>query len=283
MRGRCAALIHLHRVTLLLLAITPGCARRPAGTLSPADPEKPYVFNRCPLAANALGYPITAVALGEAVEPSWLADVARAVAYRWQVPTRMPAQHAGFASLTARVLPDAPRWAEDWRPSARHRAEVVVAIGPTGVVGEPETRTTSGDALFDESLLTFFADPVPASPRLPRPPGEVPDTVRVLLRFGGEPQPGERAGVVRFARQQREARIMPPSLLVRLTPHDRAVVKYDIGTDGRVVPGSLQMVQSSGEYFAREVEQALYRRRFPPAQGDCSPIRVTIVQVFGIQ
>ena len=276
-------LVHLRRVTLLLLAIAPGCARRPSGTLSPADPEKPYVFNRCPLPANALGFPITAVALGEPVDSSWLADVARAVAYRWQVPTRMPAQHAGFASLTARVLPDAPRWAEDWRPSARHRAEVVVAIGPAGVVGEPETRTTSGDALFDESLLTFFSDPVPATPRLPRPPRGVSDTVRVLLRFGGEPQAGERAGVVRFARQQREARIMPSSLLVRLTPRDRAVVKYDIGTDGRVVPGSLQMVQSTGESFAREVEQALYRRRFPPAQGDCSPIRVTIVQLFGSQ
>lgn len=283
MRGHAATLIHLQRVTLLLLAITTGCARRPAGAPSPADPEKPYVFNRCPLPAGALGYPITAVALGEPVDSSWLADVARAVAYRWRVPTRMPAQHAGFASLTARVLPDAPRWAEDWRPSARHRAEVVVAIGPTGVVGEPEARTTSGDALFDESLLTFFADPVPASPRLPRPPGGVDDTVRVLLRFGGEPQPGERAGVVRFARQQREARTMPSSLLVRLTPQHRAVVKYDIGTDGRVVPGSLLMVQSTGENFAREVEQALYRRRFPPAQGDCAPIRVTVVQLFGTQ
>ena len=275
--------VHARRLTLVLLAIAAACSRSAPGGVSPVDDDKPHVFARCPLPDGSVGYPITAVALGEALDSSWLADVARAVAYRWQVPTRMPAQHTGFASLTARVLPDAPRWAEDWRPSARHRAEVVVAIGPTGVVGEPETRTTSGDALFDESLLTFFADPVPASPRLPRPPGDVRDTVRVLLRFGGEPQPGERAGVVRFARQQREARIMPPSLLVRLTPHDRAVVKYDIGTDGRVVPGSLQLVQSSGEYFAREVEQALYRRRFPPAQGDCSPIRVTIVQVFGIQ
>lgn len=269
---------------LCLLAVATACSRPSRGGTAELDLDKPYVSNRCPLPDGARGYPITAVALGESsLDPAWLTALARTVAYRWRVPTRLPSQHAGFASLTASVLPDAPRWAGDWKPSARHRAEVVVRIGPSGVVGEPETRSTSGDPLFDESLLTFHADPVPATPRLPSPPVGGADTVRVLLRFGGEPQPGERTGVVRFARQQREVRIMPPSLLVRLTPNERAVVKYDVGTDGRVVPASLHMIQSSSEGFARAVERALYARRFPPAQGDCAPIRVTVVQVFGLQ
>lgn len=268
---------------LALVALAAGCSRQPAGGLSPVDLDKPYVFTRCPLPASALGYPITAVALGEApLDSTWLADFARAVAHRWQVPTRLPSQHAGFASLTSRELPELPRWAEDWKPSARHRAEVVVKLVATGVTGEPETRSSSGDPLFEDSLLSFYADPVPASPRLPPLPPGVPDTVRVLLRFGGEPQPGERAAVVRFARQQREVRLMPPSLLVRLTPNERAVVKYDVGTDGRVVPASLQMIQSTSEAFARAVASALYARRFPPAQGDCSPIRLTVVQIFGM-
>lgn len=277
-----ATTVHARRLTLALLALGAACSRSAPAGVSPVDEDKPYVFNRCPLPEGALGYPITAVALGDAaVDSTWLADLARTVAYRWQVPTRLPSQHAGFASLTSRELPELPRWAEDWKPSARHRAEVVVTLVATGVTGEPETRSTSGDALFDDSLLSFFADPVPASPRLqPLPPG-APDTMRVLLRFGGEPQPGERAGVVRFARQQREVRLMPPSLLVRLTPNERAVVKYDVGADGRVVPGSLQMIQTTSEAFAREVQSALYARRFPPAQGDCSPLRVTVVQVFG--
>ena len=271
------------RVALCLLAVVGACARPSRGGQGELDPEKPYVFTRCPLPDDARGYPITAIALGDSsLDPAWLTALARSVAYRWRVPTRLPSQHAGFATLTATVLPDAPRWAEDWKPSTRHRAEVVVKIGPSGVVGEPETRSTSGDPLFDESLLSFHADPVPATPRLPSPPVGGADTIRVLLRFGGEPQPGERAGIVRFARQQREVRIMPPSLLVRLTPNERAVVKYDVGTDGRVVPGSLHMIQSTSEGFRHAVERALHARRFPPAQGDCSPIRVTVVQVFGM-
>lgn len=267
---------------ILALLATAACAPSSAG-VPPVDEDKPYVFARCPLPEGSAGYPVTAVALGGApLDSSWLAGFARAVAHRWQVPTRLPSQHAGFASLTARELPALPRWADDWRPSARHGAEVVVTIAGSGVVGEPETRMLSGDPLFDESLLSFHVDPVPASPRLPPIPATAPDTVRVLLRFGGEPRPGERAAVVRFARQQREVRIMPPSLIVRLTPSERAVVKYDVGTDGRVVPGSLQVIQSSGEPFARAVANALYARRFPPAQADCSPVRLTVVQIFGM-
>lgn len=277
-----ATTVHARRLTLALLALAAACSRSAPGGLSPVDADKPYVFTRCPLPDGSVGYPLTAIALGDApLDSAWLGEWVRAVAYRWQVPTRMPRQHLGFASLTSRILPETPLWAEDWRPAARHRAELVVTVGPSGVVGEPEVRTPSGDALFDESLASFAIDPVPAAPRLPRPPEGAPDTVRVLLRFGGEPQPGERAVVVRFARQQRSARIMPPALLVRITPNERAVVKYDVGTDGRVVPASLQVLQTSGEYFSRAVESALYATRFPPAQADCSPIRVTIVQLFG--
>lgn len=265
-----------------LAIVAAACARStPVGQLA-GDEDSPYVTRSCPLPDSAVGYPLTAVALGDAaVDTAWLTEWARVVAYRWKVPSRRREEHTGYARVTSRVLPDQPRWADDWRPKARHRAEFFLTVGPEGVVGEPDMRTLSGDPLFDESLATIFDDPMPSSPRLLPAPFNGPDSVRILLRFGGEPQPGERFGMVRFARQQRPVRVVPGWLMVRGLPTDRAVVKYDVGHDGRVVPMSVQVLESPGARFANAVQNGLYNARFTPAQADCRTITLTVIQVFG--
>jgi hypothetical protein len=266
---------------LIIAAGMQACASAGSADPQPATASSRYVTRTCPLPAGIVGYPLTVIALDDApVDTAWLGSWARAAAYRWQVPSRRRATFAGYRRVVSRVLPDAPRWADDWTPTARHRAELTVTVDGTGTTAGP-LGVASGDELFDRSLGTIFNDPLPASPPLPSPPPSAPNPVRLLLRFGGEPAPGERAAVVRFARQQLPVRVASGSLAVYGPSGASGVMKYDVDTDGRVIPGSVQTLESSDNAFALDVERGLYRARFTPAQGDCAPIKLTVVQSFG--
>ena len=129
--------------------------------------------------------------------------------------------------------------------------------------------------------MTIVNDPLPASPVLPVLASTASDSVRLLLRFGVEPTPGERAATVRFARQQRPVRVVPGSLNVMGPAESRAIVKYDVDAGGRLIRGSVQTLEASDAAFARAVGDGLYSARFTPAQGDCEPISLTVVQSFG--
>ena len=272
--------LHPWRALILATAVQ-ACTGRGSADQLPVAAGARYVTETCPLPAAIVGYPLTVVALaGAPVDTAWLGEWARAAAYRWQVPSRERSTFAGYQRVVSRVLPDAPRWADDWTPTARHHAELIVTVDRAGATIEPAS-ALSGDALFDRSLGTITDDPMPASPPLPPLAASAPNSVRLLLRFGTEPEPGERAAVVRFARHQQPVRLIPNSLVVYGPPYARAVVKYDVDTDGRAVRGSVQNLDVwDGEFF-REVERALYSARFIPAQGDCAAIKLTVVQAFG--
>lgn len=185
-----------------------------------------------------------------------------------------------YRRVRERVLPDAPRWADDWAPDDRHRAELVVTVHADRV-GPMDVRASSGDAIFDRSLASIIDDPMPAAPQWPLLPSGVAGPVRLHVALGAEPGPGARGAVVRFARQQRPVGIVPGTLRVTGQPGDRAVVKYDVGADGRMVPGSFQLLDGASGRFARDVESGLMMARFTPAQGDCAPVELTVVQSFG--
>lgn len=269
------------RALSLALAVA-ACASGGRAESVPALESARHTTERCPLPAAVVGYPLTVIALdGARVDTTWLAQWARAAAYRWQVPSSRRPQFSGYRRVTSRVLPDVPRWADDWTPAARHRAELVVTVDRTGAISEPTSRAVSGDGLFDRSLTTIINDPLPASPQLPLLPSAGPESARLLLRFGGEPEPGERAVVVRFARQQRPVRMSQRPFVVQSQARGSAVMKYDVAADGRVVRSSVQILEASDPTFAQAVEAGLYSARFTPAQGDCAAIRLTVVQSVG--
>lgn len=264
----------------LMSAACAACAAGRGAALQENGPA--YATEECPIPGNIVAYPVSAIALdGVVVDSVWLGRWLHAVVHRWQVPSNRRASFTGYERVTSRVLPDLPRWADDWKPSARHRAEVVVTARRTTSAGPALIRTPSGDPFFDRSLSTITEDPMPASPPLPPLPPEAPDSVRLLLRFGAEPGPGERSAVVRFARQQRPVRVVRGMLVLHGPPGARAVAKYDVDASGRVVRGTVQVLEASDPGFAQAVETALQAARFTPAHGDCVPVRLSVVQSFG--
>jgi len=61
----------------------------------------------------------------------------------------------------------------------------------------------------------------------------------------------------------------------------RATVKYDVLENGRVDPGSIEILQSSDLELSRAIEQALIGARFTPARSNCRAVAQSVVQVFG--
>jgi hypothetical protein len=144
----------------------------------------------------------------------------------------------------------------------------------------------SGDRAFDRSLEPIFRDGAPASPDLPALlAGLAGDSLRVTIGFGGAPEAG--APVVRFAVHQEPVRVVPGSLNVSRPAQsggDRppaATVKYDVDPAGRVIPGSVEVLDSSDRAFAAAVRDGLMRARFTPAQSNCRPVSLSVVQTFG--
>ena len=273
----------------LFLGCAAGGARSAApgldgAQLASADSASDYVFQRCPLPGGSVGYPlVVSVAPGSnnaGVDSSWLDEWAHTAALRWPVPSHRRAEMPEYRTLTARVLPDAPRWADDWYPSARHRAEAEVMVRRKGAPTFTLVRG-SGDGVFDRTLPGIIDDPLPASPELPPLTGRGADSVRLRVDFGFVPRDASLMGIARFARQQRPARVVPNTLQVYGGPNDRAVVAYMVDVDGQVDPGSITVLSASSPSVGDEVRAGLVRARFTPAEGDCMPIPLTVIQRYG--
>ena len=244
----------------------------------------------CPLPPGVLGYPVSvSLAAGGSgaarVDASYLNAFANAAAYRWQVPSRRRNQFPGWDRVRRRVLTPEPRWADDWAPDSRHRAHLRVTIHRNGRPGAVVVQQSSGDALFDRSLTTIFDAPMPDSPSFPAwPSGVAGDSIHLDLRLGDEGAPG--SGVTRFAAQQRPVRMSPgtagpvvPS--TGPTGSRSAIVKYDVSETGRMITGSFETVETSDAQFADAMRQWLSRAHFVPAESNCRPISMTVVQTFG--
>ena len=276
---------------LVLFAAIAACAsagaRSGASDVAQASSggDAPYVRMTCPLPGGSVGYPLTVSVApgsdGAAIDTSWLNEWAQSAALRWPVPSYRRDKTPEYRTLTRRVLPDAPRWADDWFPSARHRAEAVVTVRRKGAATFALVRP-SGDGVFDRTLPGVVDDPLPASPELPPLPSRAPDALRLTVTFGIEPNDSTGpVGVARFARQQRPARIVPGTLLVYGSQSDRAVVAYDVETDGEVDPASIAILSASSPPVGDAVREGLLRARFTPAEGDCIPIALTVIQRYG--
>lgn len=245
-----------------------------------------------PLAAQCVGagYPLHVTALAPSqIDSAYLHAAARALADRWQVPSTKRSEYSSWRRVRNRTLPPAPRWADDWSPDASHRARMTVTLFRDGKLRAAEPSSASGDRLFDRSLRTLATDPMPGATALPPfPSGITADSLVLELRFGEQEVPAG-AGVVRFAFAQQPVRLIPGTLEVNAprgarTPavsERRAVVKYDVDTDGSVPAASIEILESSDRDLVAAIRDGLAKARFKPAENDCRPIRMTVLQRFG--
>lgn len=249
-------------------------------TISP-----PCLAQSCPDVDPSAGYPVVARALaGAAVTPEWLQEVARSVAYRWRVPSRRRNAYAGWDRVRRRLLPPEPRWADDWQPTAGQEASITLVFLPdgsvTGLVSEP-----SGDPTFDESLVSIWENPMPASPSFPHTDMADGDTIVAVVDLGTEPH-GEAHGMIRFAAQQTPIELNRSSLRIRFSqqssaPPPRVTVKYDVSPTGRVVPNSIEFLGSVSVEFERAIREGLLAAHFGAPTSNCRSIGQTVVQVIG--
>lgn len=251
-----------------------------------SEAPAPDVPAACPITPDQHGYPVSAVAIEPAsLDSAFLTQMASAAAYRWRVPSPARLRLQGWERVSSRIRPPQPRWADDWRPRARHKARMIVTIYTDSRAPTVSVVENSGDDLFDRSLASMINEPLPDSPFLPPVPLDAGDSVRVELRPGYPATDLARERDIEFAIEQRPVRIAAGGLSVRrpayLTVPPRATMKYDVSDEGRLILGSIEILDASEQLFADAVEEALRRGRFVAARSNCKPIALTVVQRFG--
>jgi hypothetical protein len=241
---------------------------------------------QCPGVRPTDGYRVGVRAEVATADSAWLTDVARSVAYRWRVPSNRRNRYDGWERVRQRLLPPEPRWADDWSPQEKHRAELRLTIFRDSTKTRTELTASSGDRLFDRSIGTIVDAPMPGSPLIPALwPGVAADSMIVVVTFGDTSSTAPR-GVIHFAAVQTRGELIPNTL--RVYPpagHSGAfpptTVKYDILETGRVDPASLEFVRSAGVQFDDAIRQGLRAARFRAPTSNCRPVPQTVVQTFG--
>lgn len=253
------------------------------------------------------GFPVfVSVADGSVSDSAFLNGAARAIAYRWQVPSGRRGEFHGMARVSNRIITPEPRWADDWIPGDEHTARVTVALHRDGSLSGWTPLAVSGDSMFDASLKSIASQPLGGGPALPAfPPGVTGDSLVLRLVFGGYDEPQPR-GLVRFAavqtpamldsatvvttratdgqRQRSRANtgafggVQPASNISGGSP--RATVKYDVMDTGEVRPQSIEFLEVSDAGLQDVISKRLLIARFKPPTQNCRAVSQTVIQNF---
>jgi outer membrane biosynthesis protein TonB len=253
-----------------------------AWTDGAAAQDSSFHTQTCPVPETVRGYPVTV----RGAEGEYALALANAAARRWEVPSRRRANFQGLGQvLRNRIVPPEPRWADDWFPRAQHVARLAVTLYRDGREPAVSIERPSGDRLFDRSLETIFGRSPYDHPLPPFPASLAADSLRVTVTLGEEP--ADSAATVRFAAQQTPVRpvastlhVFPTRAMSSAAANARvlAVVKYDVGIDGRA--SHLQVLRALPPAFGEAVGEAILNASFTPAQSNCRPIAQSVVQDF---
>lgn len=178
-----------------------------------------------------------------------------------------------------------PEPVEPAEPAPAPREPAPAAPSPTtspGVVVPSPTTVPTQIPIVDPTLrpidlstLPVVGPPGPSSGTSgPSGPGEVrpgiPGGVVDEGSLSNEQRPSLRNG----REMERVLRREYPSLLRDAGIAGRTVLRFVIGTDGRVEAGSIQVVETTRPEFAEASRRAVERMRFTPARVNGEPVRV---------
>lgn len=257
-----------------LLAATPSSAQ-----------DSPFQARSCPVPDGMTGYPVWVQALdGATLDSAYTQALANAVARRWGPPSPRIREYRGLGRMRMRLQPPEPRFPDDWRPQSQHVARMKVTLRRRGRA-DVRMDAPSPDRDFNRTVEDAFGEGAAGAPALPDLPAGL-DSARVAVGFGTPPEAG--ASVVRFAAHQTALTIVPGTLQVtrpRVPGNSSipasATVRYDVDASGNLMPSSLQMLTSSDRAMEDGIRAGLLRARFVPAQSNCRPVALTVIQQFG--
>ncbi len=250
---------------------------------------------QCPRLDPTAGYPVTAAwadTTGPDVE--YLEEFARAVAYRWQVPS-YEREYARWRRIRRLVQPPEPRWADgwervgEWRPDHHHRAELLVSVRRNGRATLERVVASSGDATFDRSLPSIVRQPMPGAPDFPSLPDDFPgQSVRLRLLFGPAAVDAPHARI-HFAAYQRPALQLTPfrfEVPVRDAEQrageragDVVTIKFDVSEEGMIEPASIEVIGVSAHDLVRAIREGVLASQLSPAESNCRKVAVSVVLV----
>ena len=253
------------------------------------------------------GFPVfVSVADGSVSDTAFLNGAARAIAYRWQVPSSRRGEFHGMARISNRIITPEPRWADDWIPGDEHTARMTVTLHRDGRLTGSATQTVSGDTTFDRSLKSIADEPLLGGPAFPPFPSDVKENaISLRIVFGGYDEPQPR-GIARFAAVQTPAVLDSATMATSRAPDGqrqrsrantgafggvqaasnisggsaRATVKYDIMETGEVRAQSIEFLEVSDTGLKDAITKRLLMARFKPPTQNCRAVSQTMIQNF---
>lgn len=254
------------------------------------------------------GFPVfVSAADGSVADTAFLNGAARAIAYRWQVPSSRRGEFREWSRVLNRIIPPEPRWADDWIPGDEHTARMTVTLYRDGHVTGAAPSAVSGDPAFDASLKSIVHEPLVGGPAFPALPADIKaDSLVLRVAFGGYDEPQPR-GVVRFAAVQTLAVLDSASMPTQRATEgprggrtsrntgafggmqaastvgggsQRATVKYDIMETGEVRALSIEFFEVSDAAMQKLITDRLRAARFTPPTQNCRAVAQTVLQHF---
>lgn len=247
-----------------------------------AAQESPFHTETCPIPANVRGYPVSV----RGAEGAYAMALAEAAARRWEVPSRRRANIQGLGQVRNRIATPEPRWADDWFPRPQHVARLAVTLHRDGREPTVTVERQSGDRAFDRSLETIFGRSPNDHPLPPFPASLSADSLRVIVTLGDEP--ADSAATVRFAAQQTAVGSVRNADRVTVTRRSGTLsvsgriavtARFDVDVNGR--PSNVQVLRAVPSELGEAMGETILRSSYTPAQSNCRPIAMTVVQEIG--
>jgi TonB family protein len=268
--------------TSRFLMLTGLCSSAACASARPTV-RSPFAADACPIPTGARNYQVVARADAATIGSPELNTFLRAAIAGFVPPGHRPPREPRSVERAPYTALDSIFARGEWLPTERDKVSVEVLLRRDGSLAVPRVLALSGDTLLASrvrlALLRLGEHNVRVAPSA--------DSARIVILFGEEPRPGERA-IVSFAITEKpvsaplvRSRITYPPQLREVGIEGEVTVEFIVDAAGIPDMGTFRVLPGSGhEAFVPPVRAAVAQQRFEPAQLDCRPVRQLVREPF---